>query len=331
MKAIVQTGNGQARDVLEERELPMPEAGPGDLLVRIQACAMNPVDTKFRAGRPLPESGFRVLGWDACGQVEALGEGVTGFAVGDQVYYAGQTDRHGCNAEYQAVDARLVAKAPASLNPAEAAALPLTGLTAWEALFERLGYEPDARELNATKPLLIINGAGGVGSIALQLCRWAGIPVAATASRPESQAWCWQMGATEVIDRAALVDLPDNRFARILCCHDTDAYFDLMSRLVAPQGLICALAGTREKHDLQPLMNKSAGFIWEYMFTRSQHQTADIARQGDILTELARLVEAGEVKTTLTDTTTGLTAGNIAALHERQEAGGLIGKQVVIQ
>ncbi|MFC6981759.1 zinc-binding alcohol dehydrogenase family protein [Microbulbifer taiwanensis] len=274
--------------------------------------------------------GFRVLGWDACGIVHSTGPEVDGFRPGDRVWYAGDYGRAGSNAEQQLVDARLVSRSPASLTPAQAAALPLTSLTAWEALFERLGYSAEPSEWNRANPLLIINGAGGVGSIALQLCRLAGIPVTATASRAQSRDWCRQMGATDVIDHAELAQWPEASFARILCCHDTDRYFDTMARLVAPQGLICALSSTKEPHQLQPLMSKSAGFVWEFMFTRSQYHTADMGRQGQILEAVARLVDEGQLQSTLTETVTGLSADNIRNMHRRQEEGGLIGKQVLL-
>lgn len=331
MKAIGTTRPLPAGDPesLVEREIAAPEIESDDLLVRIEALSVNPVDVKVRASADPGPGGFKILGWDACGTVERVGSSVTGFAAGDRVWYAGAIDRQGCNAELHAVDARITAKAPASLSAAEAAALPLTSLTAWESLFERLGYTPEPSDFNRNHSLLLINGAGGVGSVALQLCRLAGIPVTATASRDESRAWCFEKGATDVVSRQELATMPDASFARILCAHDTDLYFDAMARLVAPMGLVCGLAGAKRPHDIQPMMRKSAGFVWELMFTRSQFRTPDMGEQGRILARVAGLVDEGKIESTLTDVTNGFTAANLRAMHEKQEGGGVIGKQAL--
>lgn len=298
-----------------------------DLLVEVAAAALNPVDLKVRAmlGRADPP---RVLGYDGVGRVLAVGPEAAGFAPGDRVWYAGAAHRPGANARLQLVDARIVAPAPSSLSDADAAALPLTGLTAWEGLLERLGY---AELSDAPQPaLLMINGAGGVGSIALQLARRAGIAATATASRAESQAWCRRMGAAEVLAHGALAELPDSRFARIFCAHDTSAYIETMGRLVAPQGLVCSIVGAQGPLNLMPMFQKSAGFVWEYMFTRPLHGTADIARQGEILRALARLVDAGEIVTTRTRVLEGLTPETLAEAHAAQAAGASIGKTVIV-
>jgi len=316
-------------DCLRDIEVADPSPRAGDLLVAVQAFSVNPVDVKVRSAVSADEGTYKILGWDAFGVVEGVGSSVQGFEIGDQVWYAGQIDRQGCNAEKQVVDARIVSKAPQSLTPAEAAALPLTSLTAWESIFERLGYTPERSEWNQNNRLLLINGAGGVGSMALQLCRLAGIPVTATASREESRSWCFQKGATEVVGHRELSKLPESSFPRVLCCHDTDLYFDTMVRMVAPQGLVCGLAGAKKPHDIQSLMRKSAGFVWELMFTRSQFQTPDMAEQGKILATIAALVDDGKIETTLTDVTNGLTAENLREMHRRQEQGGMIGKQAL--
>jgi len=309
--------------------VPDPSPRAGDLLVRILAVSVNPVDVKVRSAVSADEGTHKILGWGACGIVEGKGSAVKGFEVGDRVWYAGQIDRQGCNAEQQVVDARIVSKAPQSLTAAEAAALPLTSLTAWESIFDRLGYTPEPSEWNRNNRLLLINGAGGVGSVALQLCRRAEIPVTATASREESRSWCFQRGATEVVGHRELSKLPESGFPRVLCCHDTDLYFDTMARLVAPQGLVCGLAGAKKPHDIQSLMRKSAGFVWELMFTRSQFQTPDIAEQGKILERVAALTDEGKIETTLTDVTNGLTAENLREMHLKQEQGEMIGKQAL--
>ena len=318
-----------APDSLVESDVPEPTIETNDLLVRMLALSVNPVDVKVRSAMPPEPGSVKILGWDACGVVEAVGTAAEGFEVGDRVWYAGQIDRQGCNAELHAVDARIASRAPLTLSAIEAAALPLTSLTAWESLFERLGYTPEPSEHNRRHRLLLINGAGGVGSVALQLCRVAGIPVTATASRDESRNWCFEKGATEVVGYRDLEGHGESAFPRILCAHDTDLYFDVMAKLVAPQGLICCLAGAKKPHDIQPLMGKSAGFVWELMFTRSQFHTPDMAEQGRILAAMAGLVDDGRIETTMTEATEGLTAANLREMHRKQEEGHLIGKQAL--
>jgi NADPH:quinone reductase len=303
-----------------------------DLLVEIHATSVNPVDTKIRLNAPQNDNQFRVLGWDACGVVVAKGSKVTGFKIGDRVWYAGELNRQGSNAEFQLVDSRIVSLAPQTLSASESAAMPLTGITAWESLFERLGYTVQPSEWNKSHPLLIINGAGGVGSIALQLCRLAGIPVTATASRKESQAWCEAMGANRIINHNELSTWAEDSFSRILCCHDTDRYFETMCRLVTPLGLICALSGAHQNHNLQLLMHKSAGFVWEFMFTKTQPnmELFDTSPQGLILQKLSDLLDQKLLSSTLNYELSGLTAENMRLMHQKQEDGGLIGKQALI-
>jgi zinc-binding alcohol dehydrogenase family protein len=305
---------------------PTAEPVGHDLLVAVQAVSVNPVDLKLRAMMAAGDPP-RVLGFDAVGTVVACGPDAAGFAPGDRVFYAGAAHRPGTNAARHLVDARIVARAPGNWSDADAAALPLTALTAWEALFERLRLAP----LAAAQPerLLVINGAGGVGSVALQLAHLSGIQATATATRPESQGWCRRMGAAQVIGHEALNDLPDMRFDRILCCHDTDRYFDIMARLVAPGGLICALAGAKQPHNLMPLFNKSAGFIWEYMFTRPLHTPPDMARQGWILGQIAALADAGRLRPTRTLTLQGLAPETLAKAHDLLSEGRQIGKIVI--
>lgn len=308
--------------------LDLPPAGDHDLTVAVAAASVNPVDLKLRAFAQ-PTDAPRVLGFDACGTVTAVGAAVTGFAPGDRVWYAGAAIRPGSNARLQRVDARIAARAPATLDDAGAAAMPLTLLTAWEALFERLGYAPPGAGPQAGR-LLVINGAGGVGSVALQLARLAGIAATATASRAESADWCRRMGAAGVVGHGDLAGLPEASFDRIFCCHDTDAYFDTMARLIAPQGVICSIVGARQPYDLRPLFQKSAGFVWEYMFTRSTFGTADLARQGAILAEAAALVDAGRLTGTLTATDRGLTPETLAAAHAAVATGRQVGKRAIL-
>lgn len=313
-----------AKGGYEAAEAPVPEPGPRDLLIRVKAAALNPVDAKMR-GRIPADAPPRPLGFDACGEVLSKGGEVAGFAHGERVWYAGAADRPGSFATHQLVDHRIAAKAPASLDSADAAALPLTAITAWEALFDRLGYAA-LSETPQPQRLLVINGAGGVGSVALQLARLSGIRATATASRAESRDWCTRMGAADVVDHAALEEMAESGFDRILCAHDTDRYFPLMARLVAPQGRIVSIVGTQEKHDLAPLFQKSASFGWEYMFTRPVMQTPDMTRQGDILAQVARLCDAGKILPTRTETFRGLSVETIEAAQARLAEGRQIGK-----
>ncbi len=254
-------------------EIDRPTATGRDLLVKIEAIAVNPVDTKVRAPKPQVEPAPRVLGWDAAGTVAAVGPEVTLFKLGDPVYYAGSITRPGTNAEYHLVDERIVGHKPASLDFANAAALPLTAITAWEALFDRLGVSPKGE--HAGRSVLIIGGAGGVGSIGIQLAKvLAGLTVIATASRPESQEWCRRLGADHTVDHRG--DLPAQLKALgfagvdyILCFNDTDGHFPAMAELIAPQGKICTIVENARPLPVERLKSKSATFVWEFMFTRA--------------------------------------------------------------
>jgi zinc-binding alcohol dehydrogenase family protein len=310
-------------------DLALPEPGANDLLVAVRATALNPVDVKTRLSKAGSGDEPRVLGWDASGEVVGMGATVTDFEIGDEVWYAGDINRPGSNAEFQCVDARIAARKPESLNHVEAAAMPLTSLTAWECLFDRLAYDAKPSQHNQQTPLLLINGAGGLGSMILQCCSFAGIPVTATASRESSKEWCLKLGAADVVGHQEIPGLADGSFPRIVCAHDTDAYFAEMVRLVAPQGLVCAVASAKQKHDIQPLMAKSAGFVWELMFTRSLFQTDDMAKQGEILRTVAQLVDGAVMQTTLTEELSGLSAATFITAHKRLEEGRMIGKLVV--
>jgi NADPH:quinone reductase len=317
-----------ATGALQDAMLPVPQPQGHDLLVRVAAVSLNPVDLKRRAMLP-GDAPPICLGYDAAGVIAAMGPGAQGFRPGERVFYAGAVTRGGSNGAYHLVDARLVARIPDGVGDADAAAMPLTALTAWEGLFERLGYAP---EPGAAQPgrLLVINGAGGVGSVALQLAAWAGIAATATASRPQSADWCRAMGAADVVGHAALADLPDLSFAAILCAHDTDAYFDQMTRLIAPQGRIVTITGLRGPQNLMPLFQKSASFGFEYMFTRSTFGTADMARQGQILARVADLMAAGILKTTRSETLHGLSAASLQSAHDRLAQGRMTGKLVIV-
>lgn len=311
----------------EARDEPVAAPEGMDLLVAVRVCALNPVDAKVMSRMP-PGAPPRRLGFDACGEVVAIGPEAQGFAPGDRVWYAGAADRPGSFGTAQLVDSRIAAHAPATLDDADAAAMPLTTLTAWEALFERLHLTALSEDAQPER-LLVINGAGGVGSIMLQLAACSGIAATATASRKESRDWCLARGAAEVVDHAALTGIEDDTFDRIFCAHDTDAYFDTMARLVAPQGMIVSVVGTQQAHDLFPLFQKSASFGWEYMFTRPVMRTTDMARQGEILARVAQLFDAGRLTSTRTVTLEGLSPKTVQEALDRQNSGRQIGKIVI--
>lgn len=313
-------------------ELPTPRPQGRELLVRVKAISVNPVDVKVRAPKDRIEEEPRVLGWDAAGIVEAVGDEVTLFRAGDEVYYAGSIRKPGTNSEFHLVDERIVGFKPRTLGFAEAAALPLTTITAWEALFERLGLDPEGN--HAGQSILIVGGAGGVGSIAIQLAREAGLVVLATASRPESQQWVRQLGADHVIDhrQAFLPQLKALGFTgvhHILCTNDTEGHWQNMAEAILPQGKICSIVETQGPLDLNLLKNKSATFVWEFMFTRSMFNTPDIQVQHGLLTRFARWVDEGRVRTTVTETLSPINAQNLKAAHARIETGQTIGKIVL--
>ena len=321
-------------DCLLDLDLPKPVPTGRDLLVAIEAIAVNPVDYKMRSpdGKPASDSP-KVLGWDASGFVVAVGPDVTLFQPGDAVYYAGDITRPGANSEFHLIDERIVGRKPTSLSFEEAAALPLTAITAWEALFDRMGLAKDGSD--AGKRLLIIGGAGGVGSIAIQLAKQvAGVTVIATASRPESADWCRQMGADLVIDhfgdmRAQLANLQVPHVEYILCASDTDPHFTAMANLIAPQGKICAIVNAEEPHDLSLIYYKSAAFMWEFMFTRAMFQTPDMQAQHELLNAVAALVDSGRLRTTLGEVLGPINAANLKQAHARLEGGRAIGKLVL--
>ena len=335
MKAVALTRYLPIDDAnsLIDVELAKPKGGEHDLLVRIEAVSVNPVDTKLRSPKPQVEAQPKVLGYDAAGTVEAVGGSVVGFEPGDRVYYAGDVTRPGSNAEYQLVDARVVGHAPQSLDPAAAAALPLTAITAWELLFQRMPF--DSEHGGEGKSLLIIAGAGGVGSIAIQLARRAGFRVIATASRPETIAWCRTMGAQHVIDHRQplapqLATLGFEQIDVVLSFTDATPYWGAIGDILAPQGhvgLIVEPAGTLNIGD--PYKAKCIGIHWEMMFARPRFKTADQAEQGRILERVAALIDAGDLRSTLTETLAPITAANLREAHRRLESGTGIGKLVL--
>ncbi len=336
MKAVALTRYLPIEDPqsLLDVELPDPGAPTGhDLLVRVAAVSVNPVDTKVRAPKPQIEPVPKVLGFDAAGVVEAVGEQAVGFQPGDAVYYAGDITRPGSNAEYQLVDARIVGHKPKSLDFALAAALPLTALTAWELLFQRMPFDADRG--GEGKSLLVIAGAGGVGSIAIQLARRAGFTVVATASRAETTAWCTAMGAHHVIDHRQplapqLAALGFEQVDAAINLADTSRYWNVLGELLAPQGHVGLIVEPSSPlHIGDPYKLKSIGIHWELMFTRSRFRTADMDEQGRILDRVAALVDAGELRSTHAETMGRIDATNLRAAHRRLESGGTIGKLVL--
>lgn len=318
---------------LVDVELQRPIPGKHDLLVHVAAVSVNPVDTKVRAPKVQVEAQPKVLGYDAAGTVEAVGAAVIGFVPGDRVYYAGDVTRPGSNAEYQLVDAQLVGHAPKSIDLADAAALPLTALTAWELLFQRMPF--DSERGGKDKSLLIIGGAGGVGSIAIQLARRAGFTVIATASRDASIEWCLSLGAQHVINHRnalapQLLALGLAQIDVVLNLANTDQYWDAIGELLAPQGhvgLIVEPTGPLEIGD--PYKSKCIGIHWEFMFARSRFKTTDQAEQGRILDRVAALIDAGELRGTRTDTLTPINATNLRDAHHQLETHSSIGKLVI--
>ena len=319
---------------LVDVELPDPSAPKGhDLLVRVEAVSVNPVDTKVRAPKPQVEAQPKVLGYDAAGVVEAVGDAVTRFKPGDRVYYAGDITRPGSNAQWQLVDERIVGHAPKSLDAAQAAALPLTVLTAWELLFQRMPY--DSENGGQGKTLLVIAGAGGVGSVAIQIARRAGFTVIATASRQDTAEWCRTMGAHHVVNhreplQPQLAALGFDHVDAALNLFDTDGYWETLGELLAPQGhvgLVVEPKGALRIGD--PYKFKCIGIHWEMMFGRPRYQTPDMDEQGRILDRVAQLIDAGELRGTHRETLSPINAANVREAHRRLESGTTIGKLVV--
>jgi len=313
-------------------ELPKPTAKGKDLLVEVRAISVNPVDFKVRAPKDKVESEPKILGWDAAGVVVEVGDEVTEFKPGDEVYYAGDITRPGSNSEFHLIDERIVGRKPQNLDFACAAAFPLTSITAWEALFERLNI--DRNGADAGKSILIVNGAGGVGSIAIQLAKLAQLKVIATASRDETTAWCQKMGADEVInhrhDLAEEIEkIGYQNINYILCLSHTDGHWQAMTKAIKPQGTICCIVDNEHPLNMDTLKSKSAGLVWEFMFTRSMYQTEDMAEQGKLLNELSQLIEDGVITTTCNDVVKPINAQNLRDVHQRLEKGRVIGKIVL--
>ncbi len=318
----------------QEFEIEKPVAKGRDVLVKIAAIAVNPVDYKIRqtAAKDTTLDIPKIIGWDAVGTVEAVGEACSLFKVGDEVFYAGDLTRSGCNAEYQIVDERIVGRKPTKLSHAEAAAMPLTSLTAWESLFDRIKIDT---ERDKGKSVLIIAGAGGVGSIAIQLAKkLTGLTVIATASREESSKWCKEMGADFVVNhyelKSELEKIGHQEVDYVLDFVNLNSYWETVVEITRPQGHIVSITGSSEPLNLALLKPKSLTVSLEFMYTRSMFDTGDIQRQHEILNKVSEMLDAGTLKSTLSTTLNGLTSDNLKKAHELQEQGKTIGKTVIV-
>lgn len=332
MKAVAFRQNHPVEhpESLVDIELPRPDASGHDLLVRIEAVAVNPVDTKVRRFHAPPaDGGWRVPGWDAAGVVEAVGDATRRFRPGDRVWYAGDLGRQGSHAEFQLVNERLVGRMPASLGFAEAAALPLTAITAWELLFDRLQLR------DAEGRLLVVGAAGGVGSILIQLARaLTGATVIATASRPDTADWVRALGAHHVIDhrrplaealRAGGID----SVSHVASLTHTDQHYAQIVEALAPQGRLGLIDDPAGPLDVLALKRKSLSLHWELMFTRSLYRTDDMAEQGRLLDQVAAMVDAGTVRSTLGEHFGVINASNLKRAHALLESGRARGKIVL--
>lgn len=330
MKAIgfKTSHNIEHKESLIEFQTEKPIAGGFDIVVKVSAVSINPVDTKVRANsaKNITLDEAKILGYDGLGIVDSIGNDVNNIKIGDRVYYAGNVTKNGSNSEFQLIDSRIVAIAPKSIKDEEAAVLPLTALTAWEALFDRMNIKADEN-----KTILIIGAAGGVGSIATQIVKkTTNLKVIATASREQTSTWCKNMGADVIVNHKDLINsVREAGFQNIdyiFNLADTSLHWDAMAELIAPQGKICSIVDTSENVDINKLKPKSVTFIWEFMFTRSIFNTADIQKQGDILAKLAVLVDEGKIKTTLTKSLNGFNLENFKEAHQLTESGENIGK-----
>ncbi|MBB3800668.1 zinc-binding alcohol dehydrogenase family protein [Xanthomonas arboricola] len=332
MKAIAYPQHGLPIDdarALVELDLPLPEPGPRDLRVRIHAISVNPVDTKVRANAPVESP--RVLGWDASGVVDAVGSEVSLFRPGDAVYYAGALTRPGTNAEFHLVDERLVGRKPATLDDAAAAALPLTAITAWELLFDRLRIAEGGGQGQA---LLVVGAAGGVGSILVQLARTlTKLTVIGTASRPQTQDWVYALGAHHVIDHTqplgeGLQRIGIAQVQHVASLTHTDQHFAQLVEVLAPQGQL-ALIDDPATLDALPLKRKSLSLHWELMFTRSLFETDDMIAQHHLLNRVADLIDSGLLRTTLGEHYGRITVDNLRRAHAALQSHRTRGKLVL--
>jgi len=333
MKAVAyqKAGPITSPEALVDIELDTPIAQGHDLLVRVQAISVNPVDTKIRNNVSPENNQWKTLGWDAVGVVEAIGDQVSQFKVGDEVWYAGALNRQGSNSELQLVDERIVGHKPKTLEPREAAALPLTTITAWEMLFDRLQVPKNAPENTS---ILVIGGAGGVGSITIQLLKQlTNLTIIATASRAETKEWVKQLGADYVLDhreplKTQIKQLALNAPLYVFSTTQTDRHLSDIVELIAPQGHF-GLIDDPAQLDIKPFKSKSVSVHWEFMFTRSMFQTEDMIKQSELLNQVAKLVDEGKIKTTVSQVLSPINAKNLKLVHQQIESGTTKGKIVL--
>ncbi|MEM7304389.1 MAG: zinc-binding alcohol dehydrogenase family protein [Pseudomonadota bacterium] len=323
-------------DSLIDIELPIPEVTGKDLLVKVHAISVNPVDTKIRAAVSPAKGEYKVIGWDAVGEVVSIGDQVELFKVGDTVWYAGDLNRPGCNSEYQLVDERIAGHAPKSISHAQAAALPLTAITAWELLFDRLQLEQVTNKVkNDDVRLLIVGAAGGVGSILTQLAaNLTESIIIGTASRAETQQWVRECGADHVIDHSKplSVELKKTGISDVthaICLTHTDQHFDELVECIAPQGKIALIDDPLKPLDIVKLKSKSASLHWEFMYTRSMYQTDDMSQQHILLEKVAELIDKEILVSTLKSTQGQITAENLKKAHAQIESKKTVGKIVL--
>lgn len=334
MKAVgyLETGPIERTDALIDFEADRPAATGHDLLVKIEAISVNPVDTKIRQRRAPVGGKPEILGWDAIGEVIAVGETVRNFLVGDKVYYAGAVNRPGTNSEFHLVDERIVGKAPSSIPASAAAAMPLTTLTAYEMLFDRLRI--DSPVPGGEKTLLVVGGAGGVGSIVIQLARaLSDVSIIATASRPETKAWVEELGAHHVISHGEALGpqieaLGLGTVDFVYSTTHSHLYSAEVAEIMTPQGRY-GLIDDPETFNIMPFKSKAISIHWEFMFTRSIFETADVQRQGDILNEVASLIDTGKIKSTAVKSFGAINAANLVKAHALLESGKSKGKIVL--
>ena len=322
-----------AETSLIDIELPMPEAKGRDLLVEIKAISVNPVDTKVRKSAAVEAGQHRILGYDAAGIVKTVGPEVKLFQPGDEVYYAGAINRPGTNAEFHLVDERIVGLKPKTLSFEEAAALPLTAITAYETLFHRMKVQD--KVLGAWNAVLVIGGAGGVGSIAIQLLReLSDVTVIGTGSRPETQAWIKELGAHRVLDHSKPLarqfeELAIGSPGFVFSTTHTDQHIKDVLELIAPQGRFALIDDPKEAMDIRPFKSKALSIHWEMMFARPVWQTADMIEQHKLLNHVAELVDARKIRTTLSETLGPINAANLKKAHAMIESNRTKGKLVL--
>lgn len=319
-------------DSLMALTIDTPEPKDRELLVEIKAIAVNPADYFGRRNVPV-EQGPNIVGWDASGTVVAVGEEASLFNVGDEVFYSGDATKAGANSEFHIVDERIVGIKPKRISYGEAAAVPLTGLAAYEGIFDRLKISRNIEE-NKGKSMLIIGAAGGVGSMAIQLAKSVGLTVIGTASREESIKWAKELGADYTINHYEqfMPQLKEQNLSEvnyILCSNSTDKHWENMAEAIKPQGAICGIAALENQIDLSLLGFKSASFAWEMMFTRSMFQTEDMIEQHHALNKMSAMIDAGQIKTTINTVMTPINVENLKKAHAMMESGKTIGKIVL--